>query len=63
MSAPTESNAEIRLTTSDNAELRVARDIAERSILIKNLLEDLGGDNEEAIPIPNVRLEPPQPSI
>jgi len=26
----------------------------ERSILIKNLLEDLGGDNDEAIPIPNV---------
>jgi S-phase kinase-associated protein 1 len=28
--------------------------VAERSILIKNLLEDLGGDNNEAIPIPNV---------
>jgi S-phase kinase-associated protein 1 len=54
MSAPTEDVKEVRLTTSDNADLKVARDIAERSILIKNLLEDLGGDNEEAIPIPNV---------
>ncbi|KAF2678966.1 S-phase kinase-associated protein-like protein 1 [Lentithecium fluviatile CBS 122367] len=49
-----ESVKEVRLTTSDNADLKVARDVAERSILIKNLLEDLGGDNEEAIPIPNV---------
>lgn len=45
----------IKLTTSDNAEIPVDRDVAERSILIKNLLEDLGVDNEEAIPIPNVR--------
>lgn len=29
------------------------RDVAERSLLIKNMLEDLGGANEE-IPIPNV---------
>jgi len=54
MSAPTDEVKEVRLTTSDNADLKVARDIAERSILIKNLLEDLGGDTEEAIPIPNV---------
>ncbi|KAF2652134.1 S-phase kinase-associated protein-like protein 1 [Lophiostoma macrostomum CBS 122681] len=44
----------IVLTTSDNADITVDREVAERSILIKNLLEDLGGDNEEAIPIPNV---------
>jgi len=44
----------IKLTTSDNASLQVERKVAERSILIKNLLEDLGGDNDEAIPIPNV---------
>lgn len=29
------------------------RDVAERSVLIKNMLEDLG-DSGEAIPIPNV---------
>lgn len=46
----------VNLTTSDNAPMRVARKVAERSILIKNLLEDLGGDNNEAIPIPNVRV-------
>ena len=56
MSAPAEDTKLVHLTTSDNAELKVARDIAERSILIKNLLEDLGGETEEAIPIPNVRL-------
>lgn len=44
----------IKLTTSDNQEMTVERKVAERSILIKNLLEDLGGDNDEAIPIPNV---------
>jgi len=46
----------INLTTSDNQPLKVDRKVAERSILIKNLLEDLGGDNDEAIPIPNVCL-------
>jgi hypothetical protein len=51
----------IHLTTSDNAPLKVERKVAERSILIKNLLEDLGGDTTESIPIPNVRpaLTPP----
>jgi S-phase kinase-associated protein 1 len=44
----------VKLVTSDNAEMDVDRQVAERSILIKNLLEDLGGDNDEAIPIPNV---------
>ncbi|KAF2253780.1 E3 ubiquitin ligase SCF complex, Skp subunit [Trematosphaeria pertusa] len=54
MSAPTEEKKTVVLTTSDNADLTVEREVAERSILIKNLLEDLGGDNAEAIPIPNV---------
>jgi S-phase kinase-associated protein 1 len=44
----------VTLLTSDNAEIAVEREVVERSILIKNLLEDLGGDNNEAIPIPNV---------
>jgi len=55
MSGTTENTpAVIHLTTSDNMPMKVERKVAERSILIKNLLEDLGGDNEEAIPIPNV---------
>ena len=49
----------VKLVTSDNAEMEVDRQVAERSILIKNLLEDLGGDNDEAIPIPNVCHPPP----
>lgn len=47
---------QIVLTTSDNATIPVDREVAERSILIKNLLEDLGVDNTESIPIPNVRI-------
>ncbi|KAF2446386.1 S-phase kinase-associated protein-like protein 1 [Karstenula rhodostoma CBS 690.94] len=52
--APQVNENQIVLTTSDNATLPVDREVAERSILIKNLLEDLGVDNTEAIPIPNV---------
>ncbi|KAL5121780.1 hypothetical protein ACEQ8H_000467 [Pleosporales sp. CAS-2024a] len=44
----------VSLTTSDNAVMNVQRKVAERSILIKNLLEDLGGESSESIPIPNV---------
>jgi S-phase kinase-associated protein 1 len=52
--AAEENNKQVRLTTSDNADLKVDRDIVERSILIKNMLEDLGDMSEESIPIPNV---------
>lgn len=44
----------INITTSDSITLQVERPVAERSILIKNLLEDLGGESDEPIPIPNV---------
>ncbi|KAF1947049.1 E3 ubiquitin ligase SCF complex, Skp subunit [Clathrospora elynae] len=45
----------IAITTSDGILMHVERPVAERSILIKNLLEDLGGEAPaEAIPIPNV---------
>ncbi|KAH6622403.1 Skp1 family, dimerization domain-containing protein [Boeremia exigua] len=54
MSTEAPTSQKIKLTTSDNIDLAVDRQVAERSILIKNLLEDLGGDNDEAIPIPNV---------
>ncbi|KAL8744990.1 MAG: hypothetical protein Q9190_002831 [Brigantiaea leucoxantha] len=45
----------IKLQSSDGAEIPVERDIAERSILIKNMIEDIGDEAmTEAIPIPNV---------
>ena len=50
---------QVSLTTSDNAIMNVPRKVAERSILIKNLLEDLGGETSESIPIPNVCTPPP----
>ncbi|KAJ5193812.1 hypothetical protein N7472_006278 [Penicillium cf. griseofulvum] len=43
----------ITLTSSDGVDISVERTTAERSVLIKNMLEDLG-DSGEAIPIPNV---------
>ncbi|KAF2106779.1 E3 ubiquitin ligase complex SCF subunit sconC [Lophiotrema nucula] len=52
--AATNEASSILLTTSDGVDLKVEREVAERSILIKNLLEDLGGETGEAIPIPNV---------
>ena len=54
MSTEATNAPKVKLVTSDNADMEVDRQVAERSILIKNLLEDLGGDNDEAIPIPNV---------
>lgn len=54
MSATTETAKVINLTTSDNQPMKVDRKVAERSILIKNLLEDLGDSADEPIPIPNV---------
>lgn len=61
MAAEESNTNKVVLTTSDNFDLKVDREVAERSILIKNLLEDLGGDNQEAIPIPNVRIRLPTP--
>jgi len=53
--AATKSSAKIRLATSDNQVVEVDRDVAERSMLIKNLLTDIPyDDSSEAIPIPNV---------
>jgi S-phase kinase-associated protein 1 len=57
-SAPVDANT-IFLTTSDQVNVPVHRKIAERSVLIKNLLEDLGDVTTEPIPIPNVRTYPP----
>ncbi|RAH40878.1 SCF ubiquitin ligase subunit skpA [Aspergillus brunneoviolaceus CBS 621.78] len=43
----------LRFQSSDGVVITIDRDVAQRSVLIKNLLEDLG-DTTEAIPIPNV---------
>lgn len=45
--------AKIRLMSSDQATISVDKEVAERSVLIKNMLEDVG-EVDEAIPIPNV---------
>lgn len=45
----------IKLMSSDSVEITVDRDVAERSVLIKNMMEDIGEQAMvEAIPIPNV---------
>ncbi|KAH7553224.1 hypothetical protein BM1_08197 [Bipolaris maydis] len=38
----------ISITTSDGVNMQVERPVAERSILIKNLLEDLGGESDDS---------------
>lgn len=43
------------LQSSDNEDISVDREVAERSVLIKNMIGDLGEEAlSEAIPIPNV---------
>jgi S-phase kinase-associated protein 1 len=44
----------ITLKSSDGTTHTVARPVAERSVLIKNLLSDIPMDGNEPIPIPNV---------
>ncbi|EON65902.1 E3 ubiquitin ligase complex SCF subunit sconC [Coniosporium apollinis CBS 100218] len=53
MAASTPATQMITLTTNDGVDMTIERQVAERSILIKNLLEDVG-ETGEAIPIPNV---------
>ncbi|KKA21935.1 E3 ubiquitin ligase complex SCF subunit sconC [Rasamsonia emersonii CBS 393.64] len=43
----------ITLQSSDGVEITVEREVAERSVLIKNMLEDLG-TTDEPVPLPNV---------
>ncbi|KAI5864533.1 E3 ubiquitin ligase SCF complex, Skp subunit [Durotheca rogersii] len=45
----------IRLQSNDNIKIDVEKAVAERSLLIKNMLDDLGqGAEGQTIPIPNV---------
>jgi len=48
--APTK---EVLLVTSDNEQFKVEQAVAYRSVLIKNMVEDVG-ESENAIPLPNV---------
>ncbi|KAK5664149.1 hypothetical protein OQA88_364 [Cercophora sp. LCS_1] len=50
------SEEKIFLQSSDGNRIEVDRTVAEKSVLIKNLIDDLGVDSltTEAIPIPNV---------
>ncbi|KAJ9119102.1 hypothetical protein QFC22_003593 [Naganishia vaughanmartiniae] len=43
----------VTLTTNDGEKFEVEKPVAERSVLIKNMIEDIGGDTEP-IPLPNV---------
>merc|ERR1712072_57733 len=49
-----EADQQVKLVSSDNVEIVTERKIAERSMLIKNMIEDLGAPGEEPIPIMNV---------
>ncbi|KAI8927235.1 Skp1 family, dimerization domain-containing protein [Entophlyctis helioformis] len=42
------------LTSSDGITLQVSKEVAIQSILIKNMLEDLGDETDAPIPLPNV---------
>jgi len=45
----------ITLQSNDGVAVTIKRKVAERSMLIKNMMEDLGeGANDTAVPIPNV---------
>ncbi|PSS18778.1 hypothetical protein M430DRAFT_42418 [Amorphotheca resinae ATCC 22711] len=51
----TEKASTITLTSNDGVSIEVDRQVAERSMLIKNMMEDLGeGATATAVPIPNV---------
>ncbi|KAF4952871.1 hypothetical protein FSARC_12553 [Fusarium sarcochroum] len=55
--ADTTSNQKVWLASNDSANIEVDRVVAERSMLIKNMLEDIGDDGitqSNPIPIPNV---------
>jgi len=43
----------IKLQSSEGTEFTVERDVAEKSILLKNMLDDVG-ESDNAIPLPNV---------
>ncbi|KAJ3114583.1 suppressor of kinetochore protein mutant [Phlyctochytrium bullatum] len=44
----------VRLTSSDGQEFNVSKEIACQSILIRNMLDDVGDADDQPIPLPNV---------
>jgi S-phase kinase-associated protein 1 len=46
--------ATVKLESSDKKEFVVPVEFASQSVTIKNMLEDLGSDNDAPIPLPNV---------
>ncbi|KAK4053484.1 hypothetical protein OIV83_001651 [Microbotryomycetes sp. JL201] len=45
--------SKVILTTSDNEQFKVEPEVATRSVLIKNMIEDVG-ESDQPIPLPNV---------
>jgi S-phase kinase-associated protein 1 len=43
----------IILLSNDNKEIKIGKEIAKKSVLIKNMIEDIG-DSDAPIPLPNV---------
>ena len=52
-----ETTRKIKLESSDGQIFEIDFEIAQKSETIKNMIQDLGDDNEEAIPFPNVTGE------
>lgn len=44
----------VKLSSSDGQEFAVPKDVACLSVLIKNMLEDIGENEDQPIPLPNV---------
>ena len=47
----------VMLESSDGQVFEVEKEIAEQSVTVKHMLDDLGGDADSAIPLPNVSGE------
>lgn len=45
------------LSSSDNEDFKIDKEIAKKSVLIKNMLEDIGDDSDAPIPLPNVNAK------
>jgi S-phase kinase-associated protein 1 len=59
MSSAPEDTQHVKLVSSDSVEIVTERKVAERSMLIKNMIEDLGNPGDEPIPIMNVSHNSP----
>jgi hypothetical protein len=44
----------VKLTSNDGQEFNVPKEVAMQSVLIKNMLEDIGDADDQPIPLPNV---------